>query len=70
MTLIVSRRVCLFVVNFDAMSRKLSHLGVRLKQGPIGKCLWCVDWWRKDDVTWLWRQNRDATIFKVVAFGN
>ena len=23
-----------------------------------------------DDVTWLWHHNRDATIFKVVAFGN
>jgi len=23
-----------------------------------------------DGVTWLWRRNRDVTIFKVVAFRN
>jgi len=23
-----------------------------------------------NDVTWLWRHNRDVTIFDVVAFGN
>jgi len=53
------------------MSRKLSHLGVHDHQGPIEKCLRHVDWWRhRWRYVTLWRETRDVTIVKVVAFGN
>ena len=62
--------VCLSVGKFDAKYLG-SHLGGFVSNRmPTGKWLRRVDWWRHRWRTWLWRQTRDVTIFKVVAFGN
>jgi len=67
----VSVWLCLCVGNFDA-----KYLGNQAIQGFVSN----RDPWESaygtsigdviDDVTWLWRHNREVTMFKVVTFGN